>query len=232
MEFYGFDFAFLLSTVLMISLFLLSFALRDVGGGLKPSLDTVIRITFKNINEVFTSVNSVSVYPIIRTYGTLLMLEAGLSEGIIGIILTIHRIMGVVMQYLGAKFHRWIMEKKEIINFSALGFVILFAYFTNIGEIILGISSLIASAILSNLLPTGQLTKSTTENGEYTTTGAGGFGTGLSLVRLFYTSTASGAGYLSETYTPMLDSAFVATFASVSFFMAITSLKIVKKAVS
>lgn len=228
-ELFGVDFTFLASTMITVVTSLVSLTLLNVGGGAHPSLKTVLKITFHNIEESFTGINSVAAYPLIRTYGTLLMLDIGLSEGIVGIILTGYRFLSVVMQLPAAKLYEWIIHRLELLNLTSLLLLLTFTYTVVLGNIPISVLLLLLSSVTSNLLPTGQLTKSTTENSKYSTIAVGGFGTGLSIVRLLYTSIASSTGYAVEQLSPSLNSVQMAMYSAISFFIGVTTLKIVYK---
>ncbi len=127
-----------------------------------------------------------------------MLLNAGLTEGFIGLTLTINRVISVVAQYPAAKFYDWIIKKRYSINTLALVSYIVFALLTNRETIILSISSFIVGTFFSSILPSGQLTKATTENPEYSTVGIGGFGAGLSILRFMYTGIGSTTGAFVE----------------------------------
>ncbi len=197
-EWFGYDQVFYYSSLIMLASFVLSVPLENIGGSSNVNYKVAFKITFKNVSETAKSINSIAVFPLIRTYGTVMMLNAGLTEGFVGLILTVNRVISVVAQYPAARFYNWILEKRYSINILALASYIAFALLTNRETIFLSISAFIIGTFLSSILPSGQLTKATTENLEYSTVGVGGFGAGLSILRFTYTGIGSTTGAFIE----------------------------------
>lgn len=221
-EFFGYNFTFLFSSLLTTVSLVFSLLLHNVGGGNHVSASTAFKITFKNISETFKSINSVAVFPLLRTYGTIILLDAGLSEGLVGLIFTGTRILNVLGQYPAAKFYDFIVEHRYAINILALTMYIPFVFLATKGTVYISISFLMLSIFASSLLPTGQLTKATSENTKYASLGAGGFGTGLSVLRFIYTGLGSTTGAFAETHNTSIEPEKIAFILPILLMLAVS----------
>jgi len=227
-EIIGVDKVFLASSILIIINLVSIITIKNVGGGEKPSLKTVFTITMRNVKETYLNVNSIAIFPLIRTYGTLLLLDAGLSEGFIGILFTIYRILSVIMQYPAAKMYNFLVEKRTLVNIASLTLFITFTYLVARKEILLGVAMFVIASMLNNLLPSSQLTKATTDNMKYSSLGAGGFGAGLSIVRLTNTGIATIAGSITEQHYPELNAPEIAIYTPLIILTTLSTIQYIK----
>ena len=223
-EYYGFHGTFVFATIVVVSAIFFILLLPKMETH-EIDLGKALRITSGNIRDLFLNANAVSLVPIVNTYAPILLIDAGVSPSIAGIILTAFPIFSAITQILGGYLYRPIIRYRLIINILANFSMILFALSANLAVLPLTILFFVMYSFASSLLFTPQLTKSIEEGGEARAVGSGGFGSGMNATRVLGSVIATMGGYIAEEGLISIQPAVSAiVFTSVAFiFISILS---------
>lgn len=223
-EFYGLDYPFFFSSIIAFMCLFIILPIESVKGSRGVSFTGSMKVAVSGIWNTLATTNSISLFPIIRTYGVLLLISAGLKESLIGLILTIYRLINASLQKVSAKITPRIIKKLYILNLLALSNYFLFAVLVLWNQIYLSIIFFIVGTIINSLLPTSQLVKSMSIDVRYAGSGVAGFGTGLSVGRIVATGIGSIAGGLEEQDGLGYPPSFLAFISPVLFFATLNIL--------
>jgi len=207
-EFYGLNFPFFISSLVSLSCLFIILPINSVSGSESASFMRSMKVAVSGIWNTLVTTNSIALFPIIRTYGVLLLLYAGLKESLIGLILTLYRLISALLQKVSAKITPHIVKKLYALNLMSLLNFLLFAILVFWNQLYLSLIFFAIGTVITSLLPTSQLVKSISIDTRYTGSGAAGFGTGLSVGRIVATGIGSIAGGFEEHnglgYPPVL----------------------------
>ncbi len=196
-EYYGFYGTFIFSAIISASSLPLVFLLPKAET-YEIELEEALRITVRNIRDLFLNTNAISLVPIVNTYAPIILIDAGIPPSIAGLILTTLPIFSAIMQILGGYLYRPTIKYRRAINILANFSMVLFALSASFSMLLLTILFFATYSLASSLLFTPQLTKSIEEGGKARAVGSGGFGSGMNVTRVLGSIIATAGGYLAE----------------------------------
>ncbi len=196
-ELIGWRNTFILSSLLALTGFITAIISIYDTKKVKPSrnlLSSIIQ-SYKIGLKVSSNISSLGLRAIINIYLPVILVEAGLSQGNTGLVITAGSLLNTAMQKPSSKLSRKKWFSIKLLNLLALlnVFLIGFAYYFN--SLITLIALYLSYNIFGGLLPTAQLsevTEKTSEKGSST----GGFGIALSTNRLIASNVASIGGII------------------------------------
>ncbi|MHA1616482.1 MAG: MFS transporter [Candidatus Njordarchaeales archaeon] len=209
-EILGWRKTFLLSATITLVAFIIAIFLKEPRIERENiSIQTSLRISYNIATRSITRVNSVGLKPILNSYIPVIFLNLGLSQSLIGMFLSLDRLVTSIMQKVSAKISKREFFKPAIINFSALIALMIFALVAAAENLFLSIVSYLAYSLGASLLPTSELAEATEKAGEAKGSGAGGYGVALSTTRILGSSLATFGGSSEFMGLPTTISAIV-----------------------
>lgn len=215
---FGYDVVFMISALICILAVTTSLFTHSPKGNKELSLGDVYAVAISNIKDTILNANTLSLIPIVNTYAPILLIDAGLSPTITGLVLVALPLMSAIMQYFGGKAYNKIVSLRPLINILSLLILISFAYLSVIRAIYLAVLSFVLYSIFASTMFTPQITRSIDTSEDMRAVGTGGFGSGMTLARVIASSVAVVGGNIAETGTINLNPPFFAlTLTTISF---------------